>query len=80
MKSKLITLLLLLITVGSVTFAQETKKEIPLKYGATNDGKRQDPAMQNSAITVWGLLSIGDYMPFPEENGMGKCMVEQPNG
>ena len=46
MKSRLITLLLLLITVSSVTFAQEAKKEIPLKYGATNEGKRQDPAMQ----------------------------------
>ena len=34
MKSRLITLLLLLITVSSVTFAQEAKKEIPLKYGA----------------------------------------------
>ena len=33
MKSRLITLLLLLITVSSVTFAQEAKKEIPLKYG-----------------------------------------------
>ena len=44
MKSRLITLLLLLITVSSVTFAQEAKKEIPLKYGATNEGKRQDPA------------------------------------
>ena len=46
MKSRLITLLLLLITVSSVTFAQEAKKEIPLKYGATNEGKRQDLAMQ----------------------------------
>ena len=43
MKSRLITLLLLLITVSSVTFAQEAKKEIPLKYGATNEGKRLSP-------------------------------------
>ena len=61
MKSRLITLLLLLITVSSVTFAQEAKKEIPLKYGATNEGKRQDPAMQKfrdnrlGAFIHWGL-------------------------
>ena len=64
MKSRLITLLLLLITVSSVTFAQEAKKEIPLKYGATNEGKRQDPAMQKfrdnrlGAFIHWGLYSI----------------------
>lgn len=62
MKSRLITLLLLLITVSSVTFAQEAKKEIPLKYGATNEGKRQDPAMQKfrdnrlGAFIHWGLM------------------------
>ena len=64
MKSRLITLLLLLITVSSVTFAQEAKKEIPLKYGATNEGKRQDPAMQKfrdnrlGAFIHWGLYAI----------------------
>ena len=46
MRNKLITLLLLLATISSVTFAQGAKEEIPLKYGATNVGKRQDPAMQ----------------------------------
>ena len=71
MKSRLITLLLLLITVSSVTFAQEAKKEIPLKYGATNEGKRQDPAMQKfrdnrlGAFIHWGLYAI----PGGEWNG-----------
>ena len=46
MKSKLITLFLLLVTIGSITSAQGIKEEISLKYGATNEGKRQDPAMQ----------------------------------
>lgn len=76
MKSRLITLLLLLITVSSVTFAQEAKKEIPLKYGATNEGKRQDPAMQKfrdnrlGAFIHWGLYAI------PGESGMEKYMAE----
>lgn len=80
MKSRLITLLLLLITVSSVTFAQEAKKEIPLKYGATNEGKRQDPAMQKfrdnrlGAFIHWGLYAI------PGENGTEKYMAELPNG
>ena len=71
MKSRLITLLLLLITVSSVTSAQEAKKEIPLKYGATNEGKRQDPAMQKfrdnrlGAFIHWGLYAI----PGGEWNG-----------
>ena len=80
MKSRLITLLLLLITVSSVTFAQEAKKEIPLKYGATNEGKRQDPAMQSSVTTVWVLSSTGDCMLSPGENGTEKYMAELPNG
>ena len=60
-----------LITVSSVTFAQEAKKEIPLKYGATNEGKRQDPAMQKfrdnrlGAFIHWGLYAI----PGGEWNG-----------
>lgn len=80
MKSRLITLLLLLITVSSVTFAQEAKKEIPLKYGATNEGKRQDPAMQKFRDNRLGLSSTGDCMLFPGENGTEKYMAELPNG
>ena len=49
MKSKLITLFLLLVTIGSITSAQGIKEEISLKYGATNEGKRQDPAMKSEA-------------------------------
>ena len=64
MRNKLITLLLLLATISSVTFAQGAKEEIPLKYGATNVGKRQDPAMQKfrdnrlGAFIHWGLYAI----------------------
>lgn len=71
MKSKLITLFLLLVTIGSITSAQGIKEEISLKYGATNEGKRQDPAMQNSGIIVWEPLFIGDCMPFLGVNGTG---------
>ena len=39
MKSKLITLFLLLVTIGSITSAQGIKEEISLKYGATNEGE-----------------------------------------
>ena len=71
MRNKLITLLLLLATISSVTFAQGAKEEIPLKYGATNVGKRQDPAMQKfrdnrlGAFIHWGLYAI----PGGEWNG-----------
>lgn len=71
MKNRLITLLLLLTTVGALTFAQNAKKEIPLKYGATNEGKRQDPAMRKfrdnrlGAFIHWGLYAI----PGGEWNG-----------
>ena len=64
MKSKLITLFLLLVTIGSITSAQGIKEEISLKYGATNEGKRQDPAMQKfrdnrlGAFIHWGLCSM----------------------
>ena len=87
MKSRLITLLLLLITVSSVTFAQEAKKEIPLKYGATNEGKRQDPAMQKfrdnrlGAFIHWGLYAIpGPRFSVPvgssaEEAARKLCLV-----
>ena len=80
MKSRLITLLLLLITVSSVTFAQEAKKEIPLKYGATNEGKRQDPAMQKFRDNRLVPSSTGDCMLSPGESGMEKYMAELPNG
>ena len=71
MKSKFITLLLLLVTFSSTTFAQKAKEEIPLKYGATNEGKRQDLAMQKfrdnrlGAFIHWGLYAI----PGGEWNG-----------
>ena len=71
MKSKLITLFLLLVTIGSITSAQGIKEEISLKYGATNEGKRQDPAMQKfrdnrlGAFIHWGLYAI----PGGEWNG-----------
>ena len=70
MKSKLITLFLLLVTIGSITSAQGIKEEISLKYGATNEGKRQDPAMQKfrdnrlGAFIHWGLY---DEMPAIDE-------------
>ena len=58
MKSKLITLFLLLVTIGSITSAQGIKEEISLKYGATNEGKRQDPAMQKFRDNRLGALRI----------------------
>lgn len=64
MKTKLTTVLLLLIAISSFSFAQDVKKEIPLKYGATNEGKRQDPAMQKfrdnrlGIFIHWGLYAI----------------------
>jgi len=44
MKNKLFILIALCISIH--VLAQEPKKEIPLKYGATNIGKRQDEAMK----------------------------------
>ena len=73
MKSKLITLFLLLVTIGSITSAQGIKEEISLKYGATNEGKRQDPAMQK-------FRDNGDCMPFLGVNGTEKCTVGLLNG
>ena len=64
-------LFLLLVTIGSITSAQGIKEEISLKYGATNEGKRQDPAMQKfrdnrlGAFIHWGLYAI----PGGEWNG-----------
>ena len=75
MKSKLITLFLLLVTIGSITSAQGIKEEISLKYGATNEGKRQDPAMQKfrdnrlGAFIHWGLYAIPGRS---EERRVGK--------
>ena len=72
MKSKFITLLLLLVTISFYNLCSKAKEEIPLKYGATNEGKRQDPAMQKfrdnrlGAFIHWGLYAI------PGGNGTGK--------
>lgn len=58
-------------TVSVSVFCQETVNAIPLKYGATNEGKRQDPAMQKfrdnrlGAFIHWGLYAI----PGGEWNG-----------
>lgn len=71
MKSKLTTLFVLLVAITSISFAQDVKHEIPLKYGATNEGKRQDPAMKKfrdnrlGAFIHWGLYAI----PGGEWNG-----------
>lgn len=71
MKNRLITLLLLLFVITSTTFGQKVKTETPLKYGATAEGKRQDPAMQQfrdnrlGIFIHWGLYSI----PGGEWNG-----------
>lgn len=80
MKSKLITLFLLLVTIGSITSAQGIKEEISLKYGATNEGKRQDPAMQKFRDNRLGAFIIGDCMPFLGVNGTEKCTVGLLNG
>ena len=48
MKSKLITLFLLLVTIGSITSAQGIKEEISLKYGATNEGSDRILQCKNS--------------------------------
>lgn len=71
MKYKLLLILLLLSTLSSFAFAQEVKQELPLKYGATNAGKRQDDAMKKfrdnrlGAFIHWGLYAI----PGGEWNG-----------
>lgn len=62
MKYRLLLILLLLSAMSSV--AQEIKQELPLKYGATNVGKRQDEAMKKfrdnrlGAFIHWGLYAI----------------------
>lgn len=69
MKYRLLLILLLLSAMSSV--AQEIKQELPLKYGATNVGKRQDEAMRKfrdnrlGAFIHWGLYAI----PGGEWNG-----------
>lgn len=69
MKSKLLTLVALLII--ATAYAQEAKQELPLKYGATYQGKRQDEAMKKfrdnrlGAFIHWGLYAI----PGGEWNG-----------
>lgn len=69
MKHRLLLIILLLSALNSV--AQEVKQEIPLKYGATNVGKRQDEAMKKfrdnrlGAFIHWGLYAI----PGGEWNG-----------
>ena len=44
MKNKLFILFAFCISVH--VYAQQPSREIPLKYGATNIGKRQDDAMK----------------------------------
>ena len=62
MKNKLFILIALCISIQ--VLAQEPKKEIPLKYGATNIGKRQDEAMKRfrdnrlGEFIHWGLYAI----------------------
>lgn len=68
MRSKLLAGILLLagcVCSGQFAIAQETgKKEIPLKYGAMQEGKRQDEAMKRfrenrlGAFIHWGLYAI----------------------
>ena len=68
---RIITLFALATAISFLSSAQEVKTEIPLKYGATNEGKRQDPAMQKfrdnrlGAFIHWGLYAI----PGGEWNG-----------
>ena len=70
-KKRFLTLSALLIIIASFTYAQEGNKEIALKFGATNEGKRQDSSMQNfrdnrlGAFVHWGLYAI----PGGEWNG-----------
>ena len=73
-KRRLVSLLLLvsILGIGMSARAQEAeKKEIPLKYGATYVGKRQDDAMKKfrenrlGAFIHWGLYAI----PGGEWNG-----------
>lgn len=69
MKNKLFILLALFVSLTA--FAQEVKKEIPLKYGATYTGKRTDEAMKKfrenrlGEFIHWGLYAI----PGGEWNG-----------
>ena len=57
---RIITLFALATAISFLSSAQEAKTEIPLKYGATNEVKRQDPAMQKfrdnrlGAFIHWG--------------------------
>jgi hypothetical protein len=78
MKNKLFILIALCISIH--VLAQEPKKEIPLKYGATNIGKRQDEAMKRFRDNRLGEFITGDCMPFPVANGKVKYIMELPNG
>lgn len=69
MKKKIVLVIAFFVTL--IASAQETKQELPLKYGATNVGKRQDAAMQKfrdnrlGEFIHWGLYAI----PGGEWNG-----------
>ena len=62
MKNKLFILFAFCISVH--VYAQQPSREIPLKYGATNIGKRQDDAMKRfrnnrlGEFIHWGLYAI----------------------
>lgn len=78
MKNKLFILFAFCISVH--VYAQQPSREIPLKYGATNIGKRQDDAMKRFRNNRLGELFIGDCMLFPVANGKVKYIMGLPNG
>lgn len=71
MKNRLWATLVMSSILSLSVMAQETKQEIPLKYGATYTGKRSDEAMKKfrdnrlGEFIHWGLYAI----PGGEWNG-----------
>lgn len=64
MKNKWLLLLTTFVVFATVSFGQISSERLPLKYGATRVGKRQDDAMRKfrdnrfGAFIHWGLYSI----------------------
>lgn len=71
MRNKFLIALAVCLSASTFAFSQQEKQEIPLKYGATYVGKRQDADMQKfrdnrlGAFIHWGLYAI----PGGEWNG-----------
>ena len=79
MKNKLFILFAFCISVH--VYAQQPSREIPLKYGATNIGKRQDDAMKRFRNNRLGeFIQLGTVCYSRWRIGKVKYIMGLPNG